>query len=83
MQVNIQPVTFFHKTATILKVHGVNIRSLGTSGNAFILCGLYSVSNEQLHNEVVDLSGADYDQWGTDDSYIIDKVVAALGLTLA
>lgn len=83
MQVNIQPVTFFKKTATVLNIHGVNIRSLGQGGNAFILCSLMSANGEQLHTQTVELSGTDYDQWGTDDSYIADKVVAALELTRA
>ena len=83
MQANIQPVSFFRKTATILKVHGVNIRSLGTSGNALILCGFYTAEGEQLHNEVVTISGSDYDQWGADDSYILTKALESLGLTAA
>lgn len=83
MQVNIQPVSFFRKTATILRIHGVNIRSLGTSGSALILCGFYTEEDEQLHNETVVISGTDYDQWGADDNYIVDKALVALELTRA
>ena len=83
MQVNIQPVTFFRKTATVLRIHGVNVRSLGSGGSALILCGLMTAEGEHLHNDTVTISGADYDQWGTDDNYIVTKALEALGLTAA
>jgi hypothetical protein len=83
MQTNIQPVSFFRRQATVLRIHGVNIRSLGASGTALILCGFYTADGEQVHNEAVTITGDDYDQWGADDTYILDKVIAALDLTPA
>lgn len=83
MQIEIQPVTFFRKSATVLKIMGVNVRQLGPGGSVLVLCILQSASGEHLHNEAFTLAGSDYDQWGSDDSYLLTKALEALGLTAA
>lgn len=84
MQTNIQPVTFFRSAANILRVQSVSIAHLGQNGSARVLCSFIEAGTGRiLSSEVVDISGDAYAQWGSDDEYVLDYAVTALGLTKA
>jgi hypothetical protein len=83
MQANIQPVTFFRDQATVLTINAVQVRQFGESGQALILCALMSDDGRIMSNQTVSISGTDYAAWGTDDDYILNYAMNALGLTPA
>lgn len=83
MKAQIQPVTIFPDTATHLEIVGVNIRQLGASGFAILVWQLTNDSGAQLKTGSVDIVGSDYQGWNEDDPYLMDIVLAKLGLTRA
>lgn len=81
MKVQIQPVSIFPDTATQLELVGVNIRQLSTNGYALIAWQLKDEGDNSLKAGTVDISGAEYQGWNDDDPYLMNLVLAKLGLT--
>lgn len=80
MQANIQPVTFYPNQATVLKINGVRINSLGENTFANITCSFMSAQGQTLSSTTVDMPSSVYDTWGTDDTVVLDFAIQALGL---
>ena len=81
MLTKIQPVRLFRSEATLLRINGVMVNSLGEGGRASISCSLLEEQNlKVLANEVVILEGDAYSAWGSDDEYVINYVLDSLGL---
>jgi hypothetical protein len=81
MKAKIQPVQFFKNFATLLQINSVVVNTLGESGRASISCSLIDEeTSRHLASEVVILDGEAYSSWGSDDEYIINYVLEALGL---
>jgi len=51
--------------------------------SAKIVVRLLNDSDNLVNIEIVDVTGDEYNAWGTDDSYIIDLVLTKLGMTKA
>lgn len=83
MQVSIQPVTFFPNQAVSLRIEGVKVRDLGNNGCAMIICAFLDSGGNSLSSSVVEMSSTAYSLWGTDDTYVLDFAIQALGLTKA
>jgi hypothetical protein len=82
MKSQIQPVTFWQETATQFEIELVQIRSLGEEGSAIVAWNLKNDSDKVLKSGTTILSGSDYSDWGSDDSYIVSKTAEILQLTL-
>lgn len=51
--------------------------------SAKVVVRLLNDSDNLVNIEIVDVTGDEYNAWGTDDSYIIDLVLTKLGMTKA
>lgn len=54
---------------------------IGTSNGFQVKATLLDDDNNILIQSSVDISNSMYDQWGTEDSFIVDYVLEELGLT--
>lgn len=69
MKIQIKPVSrTFDSVKINLSIEPQNKRVLA-------ICHL----SEFLESQVIEISGEDYDNWGTDDNYIYDLVLTRLG----
>ena len=81
MQINIQPVTIYPHVANMLQIDAVKIRNIGIRGSAIILCSYISTNGQPVSSATVDMPTHIYDQWGTDDTYVINYTLSELGLS--
>lgn len=83
MQATIQPITIYPHQVNVLRIDSVKVRSLGSNGNALILCTYISESDQQVQSQVVEMPTEVYNTWGSDDTIVLDYALNALGLTRA
>lgn len=81
MESKITPVQVFPHTATTLKIVGVQVRKLGEEGSAMVAWQLFNDKDLQIQSGAVELKGAEYSAWGSDDAYVLGVVLSKLGLT--
>lgn len=58
----------------------VYINTLGVS--AVVIANTYDKDGRRLYEKQLIIEGAEYDAWGTDDSYIKELVASKLGLEI-
>ena len=83
MKVQIQPISVFPGTASQLELVGVNIRRFADEGQAILTWQLKDSNGSPLKTGIVEIKGADYQGWNSDDPYLVDLVLTKLGLTKA
>lgn len=89
MEIKIQPVTIFPDVAKKLKLDLVQVKRLGTEGEAIVAWSLLTEEDERygsgrvIKNGIVTLTGWEYNEWGSDDDYVLNLIVQKLGLTPA
>ena len=49
--------------------------------NSISICVRLFHDNILIENQMLDISGTDYTNWGNDDNYIVDFVLTNLGLS--
>lgn len=81
METKIQPVQVFPHMADTIKIGGASITKLGDGGQAQVGWALFTQDGLQVQSGGVEISGPEYDAWGSDDTYLINLVVSKLGLT--
>ena len=81
MQTDIIPVTVFPDIATILEVPNARILAFGDTGSAMIDWRLLSSDGRLLKTGCYTMTEQEYSAWGSDDNYVLDIVISALGLT--
>lgn len=82
-RVQIQPVTVFPETATILELSGASVRKFGDNGSAMISWHLLDSSGKLLKSGVEEINGADYQGWNEDLPYLTNLLLSRLGLVAA
>jgi hypothetical protein len=86
MQINIQPITIYPYQADAIRIDAVKIRGIGDTGSAIVFYAYVSTTGspeQTLNNGSIEIPNNIYNQWGTDDTFIIDYVISTLGLTRA
>ena len=83
MEMRINPVGIFPDTATVLKLTGAQVRKFGDGGSVIVGWHLQNKSGATLKSGGVEISGAEYTAWGTDDTYLLDLVASKVGVTVA
>lgn len=78
-QINVQDKTI--TTTTVVKSIEIESVELKIGNSAKIFVRLLDENGGLITNEIVRIEGNDYNNWGTDDQYIIDYVLTTLGLT--
>jgi hypothetical protein len=67
-------------TATFLNVYAAGFSASDTA------CGLsyqlFNAAGHAIYSNGLTLSGADYENWGADNYYLVEYVATTLGLTL-
>lgn len=81
MQTNIVPVQVFPYTATSIKLGVAHIQKFGSGGDASVSWHMLDSSGMIIQTGVVGINVDEYDNWGNDDTYILNLVVSKLGLT--
>ena len=61
----------------------VRVRSLTLFSNVDLSVDLFDASNKLIGVKMVKLSGKDYTDWGSDDTYINTYVATSLGFSIA
>ena len=61
----------------------VRVRSLTLFSNVDLSVDLFDASNKLIGVKMVKLSGTDYTNWGSDDTYIHTYVANCLGFAIA
>ena len=79
MYATIEPVSVFPSTATVLYINNVNVQP-GTS--ASYQWWLQSAERGNLTAGTINLDGAAYAAWGTDDEYLYTYTAQQLGLVI-
>jgi hypothetical protein len=79
MYATITPVSVFPTTATVLYINNVNVQP-GTS--AAFQWWLQSAERGNLTAGTINLDGAAYAAWGSDDEYLYRYSAESLGLTI-
>ena len=74
MKIEIKPVV---RTAEMLDV------SLSINNNNSVTASIVIHSESIMETHTILIEGAEYDAWGTDDSYIYDLILSKLGLERA
>jgi len=68
-------------TNTITKFNVV-VREVILNTRATLVVTCYDSNNKLIETKTIVLSGADYDNWGANDDYIINYVARQLGFTI-
>jgi len=79
-KVQIQPVTIFPETATVLELSGASVRNFGGGGSAMISWHLLDSSGKLLKSGIEEISGEDYQGWNEDLPYLTNLLLNRLGL---
>lgn len=82
-KVQIQPITIFPETATILELSGASVRGFGDNGSAIVTWHLTDSSGKILKNGAEELNGSDYQGWNEDLPYLTNWLLNRLGLVAA
>lgn len=68
------------KTSTITNLN-MKIASLILNTSVQVLAVAVDTEGNYVYNEVINIEGEDYKNWGSDDTYLENFVLAKLGLT--
>ena len=75
-------IPFNRTTTTTITSFGIDNIDIRVFSSATIRVNLYNLAGQLIDIANVILSGDDYANWGSDDQYIINYVVNALGFQL-
>ena len=79
----VYPINSFEKVTTqTFNSISVNVQNIVLNQSVTVAVQFYDASGNLADIQFVTLTGADYDNWGKDDSYIVTTVATNLGLTL-
>ncbi len=81
--VNINPVTVFPDTAVYFVLQNAAVSSFGAEGRATLCWQLLNSNGSVLRQDLMEISGAEYQGWNDDDPYLVDLALSKLGLTKA
>ncbi len=78
-KINIQDKTY--TTTTVAKSIEIDSAEIKLGESARFMVKLLDENENLVGIERVEISGTDYSNWGSDDQYVIDYILNALGLT--
>lgn len=78
-QINVQDKTI--TTTTVVKSIEIESAEVKLGQSAKVFVRLLDENGGLVGNEIVRVEGTDYENWGSDDQYLVDYILTTLGLT--
>ena len=78
-QINVQDKTI--TTTTVVKSIEIESAEVKLGQSAKVYVRLLDENGGLVGNEIVRVEGTDYENWGSDDQYLVDYILTTLGLT--